>query len=92
MLLRFFCVVGVYYNSSLFLFYSSHCMNIQLILEQHEFELRGGPLMCGFVQQQILHSPQLVESTDVEQPVWRNKPCIGRAEYKLYANFQLQGG
>ena len=47
-------------------------MNRQLILEQFECELRGGPLMCGFVQQQILHSPQLAESTDVEQPVWRN--------------------
>ena len=47
-------------------------MNIQLILEQLEFELRGGPLMRGFVQQQVLHSPQLAESTDVEQLVWRN--------------------
>ena len=50
-----------------------------------------GPFIWSYfsiVDTTVLHDPQLVESTDVE-PRLSEAPCTWRANYKLYADFQM---
>lgn len=63
-------------------------MLVQLILEQHGFELCGSTYLWAFFNSKYDSTPQsmLVESKDVEEPhIWR-------ADFRLYVDFELHGG